>query len=150
MITNLLDLVQSAFGNLCGDFHLSILGIDQNEVVIRGNGFVLLIGLDRDGLSINYIEYKDGAALAMVDVGRYLVTKRRWIADTSVPLTKNFESEVMRGLSSFARTLREVAPDILKGNNDWIGAASHATARLSQRHADIIRATLTNLGLGQG
>ena len=139
MTINFLKIVTTEFTAICHEFNLSIKSIHEHEVAILGNGFVLLVWISRDGVSVKYVEIHDQPDLQEIDLGDYLVSKRTWIVADSVTTTEDFESDIKQGLSSYTRTLREVAPDILEGQKDWLSETSHLTMALSKSHADEIR-----------
>jgi hypothetical protein len=142
MTVKFVDKAMSAFATLCKDFGLSIRSSCEDEVMLRGNSFALLVWLDRDGLSMKYVD-TSSAELTAIDVTSYLATKRTWIVDTSVPLREDLDSQVQRGLLSMAHTLREIAPDILEGKKEWIKDCGVSSIKLSRPQVDAIRAILT-------
>ena len=135
----LLDLVKLAFGPLCNLFSLKIREMPENEVAVIGSGYVLLVWLDRDGVSVKYVDVAQSTGLATIDLGSFLAMKRTWTVDDSVPATGDFESQVHRGLMSFAKTLESAGPDILEGCKEWLSDVPDAPLKLSTQHVELIR-----------
>lgn len=124
-------------------FRLSVIELNTSEVAIKGNGFAILVWLDRDGVTMKYVDLENSGEIAVIDIGSYLATKRTWIVENSTASTERFDSQITRAVLSYARTLQEQAPDILQGKKDWLKDVQDRPLRLSEHHASAIRSLLT-------
>ncbi len=97
----------------------------------------------RDGLAMWYLDL-GSEKNEMVDVGGYLATQRKWYIDESVPLDGSPESQRVRGLRSFAKTLNEVGQDILAGEKAWLKLVNTRPLPLSLNHYSNLRTVATN------
>ena len=138
-MTNLTERVMVAFGPTCQRFNLPVTEINENEAAIWGNRFALLVWLDRDGVSVKYVDLANDDEFKAIDIGSFLVKKRSWIVADTIPLTDQFESRINRGLSSYARSLEDSAPDILEGKKDWIVDVTDTPIRLGVSHEHLLR-----------
>lgn len=129
-----MNLVEFAFAGSCRKFALRIRNITDKEVAIQGADFVLLAWLDRDGVSVKYVDVASNNSLVAIDLGSFLATKRIWMVDDFVSVSKEFESKIQRELLSFARTLELAAPDILEGQRGWLSDVTDPPLVLSGKH----------------
>ena len=143
MSTELALTVTEAFEHWCRTSKFKVCKVSDDEALLVGCGFGLLICVDRDGLAMWYLDL-GSEKNEMVDVGGYLATQRKWYIDESVPLDGSPESQRVRGLRSFAKTLNEVGQDILAGEKAWLKLVNTRPLPLSLNHYSNLRTVATN------
>lgn len=139
MTRNLASMVTEAFCLGKQDSSIKLCKETQNEVFLAGNGFGLLIWLDRDGLIMWYLN-TDSSAPEMIDIGKYLLIQRKWYVDETVPLDGSQQANNLRVLRSFAKTLREVGKDILAGDKAWLKTVSRPPSTMNAIEYEELRA----------
>lgn len=136
MNTMLISLVAEAFSDVAGQFGLRFCESSPEEVSLVGSGYAILIWNDRDGISLHYLDLGGPVNQGTVNLGAYLATKRRWVVDQQMPRAKDYWSTIRNGLHNSARTLSEMAPDILRGEKAWLTETSVEYDPLSETHRE--------------
>lgn len=122
-----------AFDHFFGASAFRVCKISDDEALLVGNGFGLLTSVDRDGLSMWYLDL-DSKKNELVDIGGYLATQRKWHLDESIALEGNIESQRLRGLRSFAKTLFENGKDVMSGDKTWLKSVRTRPVPISPSH----------------
>ena len=136
MSANLFSLATEVFGDVAERFELKMCESTPEEMALIGSGYAILIWSDRDGISLHYLDLDGATDQGTVDLGVYLATNRRWVIDQQTPRLKNHWSAARRGLHNSARTLIEVAPDILRGEKAWLTESPIVYNPLSDAHRE--------------
>src|SRR5688500_624198 len=107
---DLASMVKEAFEHWCATSPFKICKIADHEALLVGYRFGILVNVDRDGLSMWYLDF-ESEKNETIDLSRYLALQRKWVLDESVPLDGNPENQQRKGLRSFAKTLNNVGQD---------------------------------------
>jgi hypothetical protein len=114
-------IVEVAMADLLAQSHLLMRPISSREVVLCGQGFMLDLISDLDGVSLVYFD-TTAVPPRGCDLLRYLVERRsgRLSSPASLPETSSYPEHVEREIRATARILRESGSDVLKGDKDWL------------------------------
>lgn len=135
---DLMLMVNEAFCQRDGTSHLRPCRVEENEVLLIGRGFGLLIWLDRDGISMWYVDL-DSEQPEVFDLAGFLLNQRKFFVDESSPRDGRMEASHVQSLRSYAKTLCEVAHDILSGDKTWLQETSQRVLPLNPLHWEKLR-----------
>jgi hypothetical protein len=138
MSTDLESIIVEAFHHDIETSQLRVCKVQDDEVLLVGQGFSLLTWLDRDGISMWYLDL-DSDVPEMINLGHFLAMQRQWRLDESIPLDGSMQSQNLRGVKSFAKTLHEVGEDILSGDKTWLKLASMPPLPMNAIHYTKLR-----------
>ena len=133
MLVNLNSLAHELWSGLIKTHNLRLCEPNDEEVIVLGPSYAILLWLDRDGLSFRYLDRSPQIGRETIDLADYLIDKRRWILTGKSPDPADRLSVLRQGLNNCAQTLAEVAPDILRGEKEWL------------KDRSVMRLTLTDL-----
>lgn len=108
-----------------------------------GADYSLLVWLDRDGISLHYLDLEMLGQGRTVDLPSYLVKKRRWIIGGRPINLPDRERDIQFGLNNCALTLMEVAQDILAGEKEWLADPSVEYSPLNNVHKEELALAIT-------
>jgi|GEM_PF-2010811 len=120
MLANLNSLVNELWSGLIKTHNLRLCEPNDEEAIVLGPSYAILVWLDRDGLSFRYLDRSPQIGRETIDLADYLIDKRRWILAGEAPDPADRLTVLRQGLNNCARTLAEVAPDILRGEKEWL------------------------------
>ena len=130
-------IVREEFDSLCDSFHLKMERIDNNEFVLIGANFFILIWLDRDGVSLRYVRSMS-EKLQEIDLVRYVALRRGWDAYCSEK--EGGDKERLRSECFICvRNMQKYAGDILRGNPDFLSDKSISFSVLSDASIEAIK-----------
>ena len=72
-------IVREEFGSMCQAFNLLIERVGEGEIAMIGITFLLLIWLDREGVSVKYVRLAS-SKFEIIDIGKFIALKRGWVA----------------------------------------------------------------------
>jgi len=130
-------LVEQELGSVCSEFQLTIHELSPEDIALRGPAFLLLLSCDRDGLTVFYVPLR-GGSVSLVDIGTYLITKRKWVRIDPWVTGDNLAAKVRQDLASWALNLRSIATDILRGETNWLAEISSRPLPAGSRMEELI------------
>jgi hypothetical protein len=139
------QIVREEFGSLCRTFNLTVKKMGDDEIALIGGTFVLLVWLDREGVSVKYIRL-DREKFEAIDVGRFLVLKRGWIATELPSKGENIEDRLRRECSSYALNIQQYGAEILMGQTEWMKEVTGSPIVLSEVTKKAIQTALGKTG----
>lgn len=120
MSIDLYSLTTDTWEQLIQRFGLKLCRLAENDLVAVGENYAILIWLDRDGLSIRYLDRTPQAGNETVDLVAYLIENRRWILIGGPLYSEDQYLMARQGLINCAHTLEAAAQDILSGRKEWL------------------------------
>jgi hypothetical protein len=138
-------IVREEFGAMCKDFHLVIEKVGDGEIALIGAAFLLLIWLDREGVSVKYVRSASSRFQA-IDLGRFIALKRGWVGSDLQDADEDIEARLRRECSSYAVNLQRYAEDILQGETKWMKDVSVSASVLSDLTGEAIEAAIERSG----
>jgi len=138
-------IVREEFGKMCKAFHLVIEKVGNGEIALIGTAFLLLIWLDREGVSVKYVSLASSKFYA-IDLGRFITLKRGWVAGELPEADENVETRLRRECSSYVVNLQRYAEDILQGGTNWMKGISVSSSVLSDITGIAIEAAIQRSG----
>jgi hypothetical protein len=141
MFENFNSISIQAFSEVCREFYLFPVEIDEGRIALVARDYLLLIWGDRDGSSVKYVPISDvDRELKFTDICFYLITKRSWVSlDFGDEVKDDYDSRVYRELVTAAHAIKEFASDILRGDKKWISNSSVSFMPLSGMLQEQIR-----------
>jgi len=125
MLVDLNLLINEIWGGLIEAHNLKLCSqCNEGESIALGPNYAILVWLDRDGLSFRYIDRSPQIGKDSIDLVSYLIEKRRWVLVGGALHSQDRHLVVRQGLINCAKTLEEVAPDILSGKKEWLNDSS--------------------------
>jgi len=134
-------IVRDEFGGMCKAFNLVIEKIGDGEMALIGVAFLLLIWMDREGVSVKYVRSASSRFQA-IDLGRFIALKRGWVAGNLPETDENIETRLRRECSSYAINLQKYAEDILQGEIKWMNEVSVSPSVLSNLSEKAVEAAI--------
>lgn len=111
------DIVEREASVLSAAHSMRLRVVAANDVLLLAERFALRLRLDRDGVSLTYVD-REGGDLRGYDLFGYLWRKRRTRLRFDEGKPKP-EDEVRAQVSALVRHLLTAAEDILEGKKDW-------------------------------
>jgi hypothetical protein len=134
-------IVREEFGSICEAYNLLIDMIGDGEIALIGITFLLLVWLDREGVSVKYVRLTS-SKFEIIDIGKFIAQKRGWVVCGSPGADEDTEARLRRECSSFALNLQKSAADILQGGTDWLKEISESPSALSDHTKKAIQSAL--------
>lgn len=134
-------IVREEFGVMCKTFNLIIEKIGDGEIALIGATFLLLIWLDREGVSVRHVR-SASSGFQTIDLGRFIALKRGWVSGNLPVADENIETRLRRECSSYAANLQKYAEDILRGETKWMKEVSASPSVLSDITGKAIEAAI--------
>lgn len=134
-------IVREEFGSMCQAFNLLIERVGEGEIAMIGITFLLLIWLDREGVSVKYVRLAS-SKFEIIDIGKFIALKRGWVACGSPRADEDTEARLRRECSSYALNLQKSAADILQGGTNWLKEVSESPSVLSDLTRKAIKSAL--------
>lgn len=115
------DSVVSRLGDIVEKYKLELIEVDNNEVLLKTQAYVLDIFASRDGVSIVYFDRGETLPRGY-NVFLFLFKARRdLLVFTGRKNDSNSYGEFIDGeLESLSKHLRVAAQDILSGSKEWL------------------------------
>lgn len=112
------ELARITFQEICEENQLSIVRILEDLVGLRRNEFIILIGVDIDGIYVNYFNSHEKYGYDLVS---FLLDNRRsqLIFTKPEPEPDTHREFIFSHLSAIAKHLKGGGKDILKGEKTW-------------------------------
>jgi hypothetical protein len=137
MVGKFFELVNEAFGAIATKYNLQICENNSNVTIVVGPNYVLLVWLEREGVSVQYVNLADNKP-EFINVGIYLLIQRQLLANDSVAVRGDHQQALLIDIRSYAQTLEKIAPDILNGDKQWLTDQAARTSRLRASHYESI------------
>lgn len=112
--------LSATFAPIINEYHLKVIGINACEALVIGPNYALLVGADRDGVEVEYIDRDQRHQLAVYGL-RSLTMERFTPEDRSnygQPSTK--EERLVASLNVYAAGLANRCRDVLSGDKSWL------------------------------
>jgi transposase len=135
-------IIKDEFSGMCSAFNLKIAQINEDDFVLIGLGFVLLIWLDRDAFWAKYVRLNQ-SVFRFIDVCTFVGDRRGWDRgwDVRPPSAgdENLEMRLRRQCSACAYNLQKYAADILRGETAWLSEAEYQPTKPSKELAEKLK-----------
>jgi hypothetical protein len=119
---NFLQECTHAFADLISRHRLTVVGVDDSEILLLGKTFSLSIAFDREGLDVCYIDQTNLGYLSY-RLSTYLGAHRFTTDDRAQygqPAT--VQDRILASLRVYASGLGQRCDDILRGDKAWLAA----------------------------
>lgn len=128
---DLRELVQNTFQYICDQHQLSTIRISDDLAGIRGEDFIIIIGIDIDGIYVNYFNKSEKCGYDLV---AFLLDNRRSELTFSKPEQEpeTHKEFIFSHLQAVANHLNSGGKDILNGERDWQGKYKRTKVILSE------------------
>ena len=126
---------------MCQAYNLLIEKIGDGEIALVGITFLLLVWIDREGVSVKYVRLAS-SKFEIIDIGKFIALKRGWVACGTPGADEDTNARLRRECSSYALNLQKSATDILQGGTEWLKEVSESPSALSDLTAEAIKSAL--------